>query len=538
VRCAGKGAHEDGNLATKQMQGILKMTGVNLNLINEQLLRLKGGNPARENLSPGKYLARSMTYEPAIRQDGQRTLMVTFGVAEGDHVGRRIVTPVWGRAEQLVTAAANHGALFSLDVFTRRLDDGREFNRVNIETIRLALPTESRVPALPVPETLSVPSVEAIQHATAGHVYGFRCIGRVEIVREIVDWHDCLSVTAECTAPELDGRPVFGSTYAFTDELLKHIAENDRQEELRGSPKRGSMMGFKGTAYAALLTFDIDRTDDAGVGDPENALHDTIRLVVWLVEAGVAAEDVYIFFSGYKGFHVQFPTMLTGAVPSLQFVDTAKQFCTAIAAEAGIAIDENMYKVLQPLRAPNSRNEKSGLFKVRIGLEELVGLNCGEIQEIARSPRPFTLPSFVCSPLEVLADRWRTAERAAGLAKKVQPMCAIAGGQDEPRVTGATWGYLVNGAEHGERATALFKAAANLADFESHEELIRALLQRPVEQSGLSPSEAKGHVDSAIRRAMEQRMQQQLARQGQMQAPAARNIWLKGLETTNLRVSE
>ncbi len=52
---------------------------------------------------------------------------------------------------------------------------------------------------------------------------------------------------------------------------------------------------------------------------------------------------------------------------------------------------------------------------------------------------------------------------------------------------------------------ALFRAAANLADFESRDDLIRALLDRATALCGLPPTEAATHIDSALRRAAEGR---------------------------------
>jgi hypothetical protein len=83
----------------------------------------------------------------------------------------------------------------------------------------------------------------------------------------------------------------------------------------------------------------------------------------------------------------------------------------------------------------------------------------------------------------------------AAEAEKVMPRQ----GEDNARLFRSTWDFLVNGAPEGSRATELYKAAANLLDFESVEDLVRALLQRPVDLSGLSPREADGHIDGAVR---------------------------------------
>ena len=73
-------------------------------------------------------------------------------------------------------------------------------------------------------------------------------------------------------------------------------------------------------------------------------------------------------------------------------------------------------------------------------------------------------------------------------------------------ITKETWDFLISGAREGERADRTFKAAANLCDFTSVEELITALMARPTALCGLPPAEADGHIASAIRRATECRV--------------------------------
>jgi len=165
---------------------------------------------------------------------------------------------------------------------------------------------------------------------------------------------------------------------------------------------------------------------------------------------------------------------------------------------AGVTIDPSLYRTLQPLRCPNSRNEKSGLFKVWLSVDELKSLPMGAIEALARSPRPFTLPPLDLEPLPQLVESWRLAEQQVQAAKLERTVRSK--GDGNARLFRSTWDFLVNGAVEGSRATELYKAATNLMDFESVEALARALLQRPAELSGLSPREADGHIDGAVRR--------------------------------------
>ena len=98
-----------------------------------------------------------------------------------------------------------------------------------------------------------------------------------------------------------------------------------------------------------------------------------------------------------------------------------------------------------------------------------------------------------------LVALWRQAEGALRVAPT--PADRSADGDAPAGISRATWDYLINGAVPGTRAESHFKAAANLADFGSLDELVLALLRRPEVISGLPKREAEAHVESALRRA-------------------------------------
>jgi hypothetical protein len=249
-----------------------------------------------------------------------------------------------------------------------------------------------------------------------------------------------------------------------------------------------------------LITFDIDRKDSSGNPDLEAARTDAGRVVAALIALGVPESSILVFFSGSKGFHVQFPSMHAGATPSLGFATVAGKFCAAIAESIGVVIDENMYRSLQPLRAPNSLNEKTGLHKVRLTVEELNTLSIVDLQVLARAARPFSPPALSCEPLSSLVGQWRRAERRVAEAEAAT--AERHGLREDARIFRSTWDFLVNGAAEGSRATELYKAAANLMDFGSVESLARALLARPTELSSLAPHDAARHIDGAVRNAV------------------------------------
>lgn len=463
----------------------------------QQVERLRTTARSGTGIAAGEYTGRIVAVDQVDDSLGRKAARATFQIDGGAQAGRRIAAYLHGTAVGRLLAPGWQTRQFGFRVYVRQVDDGRAYARVDVETVREVDSGRSTPAAAPD----CLPSASTMLSAVRGFTIGFAFVGQIGMRRSPVDWYEHFGSMAACSAAVPAGQPAFGSTYVFTEELLEHIAANDRIDEEHGRKPRGSLEGFKGKHYSPLLTFDIDRRDKADRPDLLAAGRDTTSLVVTLLEAGMPPDCIMVFFSGGKGFHVHVPSMLTGALPSEIFAAMAKDLCCHIAAQAGIAIDEAMYRPLQPLRAPNSRNEKSGLYKIRLDLDELFGLEIEEIVSLARGPRPFKPPSFVCEPLPAMVALWHQAAEAT----QRQATRWETTGRDgvEARLNRATWEFLINGAAEGQRATELFKAAANLTDFTSVESLARALLQRPAELSGLPQREAEGHIDGAMRRVRE-----------------------------------
>jgi hypothetical protein len=73
------------------------------------------------------------------------------------------------------------------------------------------------------------------------------------------------------------------------------------------------------------------------------------------------------------------------------------------------------------------------------------------------------------------------------------------------RLTKTTMAFIREGAVNGERATSLFRAAANLAELDCPVELAHALLTDAALDCGLTPSEAKRQIDCGLAHARRQR---------------------------------
>lgn len=473
------------------------MPGINLDVLNEQLRRLRADQQAGVPVPVGEYVARVVLTKQVQGRYGRPLNLAVFEVADGPHAGEKIETPVWGNAERQASLAVGRSTKFHVQVYMHRGDDGREWSRVNVEAIRLfgAPATEG------LAELAEVPNVEQVEAAAAEFTRGFQCAGSIGARREVLDWQERYAAMARCEQEWRSGEVVYLSTFSFTTALDEHQAKNDEEAEKEGKPTKGSLKDFEGPCFAQLLTFDTDCRDADGKPDPAGCQHAAVSLVTTLLELGVAPELIWPFYSGSKGFHVQIPAMLAGAAPGLDFHRVVKAFCTLVADRADVVIDESLYKKLQPLRAPNSRHEATGLYKVRLSLDELIDLPFEEIRELCKQPRPFEPTGCRCEPVPVVVGLWQRATRSVREAANKPAARSADGAVGDAQITRATWDYLINGAAPGTRAESHFRAAANLADFASIEELVHALMKRPAGLSGLPAAEAEAHVESALRRA-------------------------------------
>jgi len=313
--------------------------------------------------------------------------------------------------------------------------------------------------------------------------HGFLRVGAKGGHREVVDYGTTIAdYAAHCDLPPGRARsPGYLSVFQYPAEIVAYQREHD-----------GSLKGYRGKCWARWLAVDFD-----GDGSPEGldrALGDARRFARFLIDRGVPADKVLLFFSGGRGFHLMFPSACCGAGPKVGFEGAAGFFCGEIAKLVKGTSDESIFKPLAALRAPNTPHDKSGLYKVLLPREELDGLDAARVTELAREPRPFEMPSWRMKPVAVLVDLWLWACHAEG-TQTARLTAAIDG---ERRVHRDTRDFLMHGAPEGQRGTRLFRAATNLLDFDCPEPLLRALLEPAARLSGYPPEEFDAQINGAI----------------------------------------
>ncbi len=257
-------------------------------------------------------------------------------------------------------------------------------------------------------------------------------IGGVNRRNNVVDLADFLS--------SLNGTPDCYCTFLrFTRDLASYAATNP-------SPKTGkppSVHGYKGDALARFVPFDFDSKDDLPL-----ALNDARAFVRRLESAyDVPPKALRIFFSGFKGFSIEAPgTLFGGFAPDAAPRLAARLGHLARRLTDGLSTaDSSIYDPVRLWRQPNTRNAKSGLFKVPLDPDELLRLDIEPIRVLARTPRTVELPhEDDFEPRPELVRLWSESETQdtggdGGRYDHERPERDFPPAKLEPIVAGCAW---------------------------------------------------------------------------------------------------
>ena len=159
----------------------------------------------------------------------------------------------------------------------------------------------------------------------------------------------------------------YRSLYLYTEDAKQYFEQNNL-----------SIAGYKGKVYSNRLFFDLDSED------VNKAKEDTKELLHRLQQLGVSVENqVRVFFSGRKGFHVEVPTKKNYEPEEL------KSICSNI-AEGLDSFDPVIYNSTRIIRILNTRHQTSNLYKIELEPYDIVELSVEQIQEKAKEKsKPF-----------------------------------------------------------------------------------------------------------------------------------------------------
>ena len=201
-----------------------------------------------------------------------------------------------------------------------------------------------------------------------------------------------------------------------------------------------------------------------------------------------------VFFSGGKGFHVSLPT---GNYPGMSAGnhEVAKVLACRIADEACVTIDSGVYDPIRLSAWPNSRHPRTGLYKVHLDAEELDEMSLRRVLETAAAPVVFDVAPPCSTSVKFAAD-W---DQAAKEAPKVgAPRKPRNGPRKAPNRLTQLLIHDPGDIKPGERHRVIFSAAADLAEFETTDELIAAIVTPPALHTGLPPREVARQIECGI----------------------------------------
>jgi len=191
-----------------------------------------------------------------------------------------------------------------------------------------------------------------------------------------------------------------GILVPHTADLSKYTTDSSKdyytsvykynEKQKKDFDKTGSVAGFK-DVITDKLVFDFDDENN-----PENSKEDTQTLVDRLIDRDVAPDAINVFFSGKKGFHVTVETKESFNPKEL------KQIAKSLAGDLD-TFDTKIYNSNRIFRIPNTLHQKSQLYKIQIGLDELESLSLDEIKKEAFSYYGSIKPIKVKLPEQILS---------------------------------------------------------------------------------------------------------------------------------------
>lgn len=140
----------------------------------------------------------------------------------------------------------------------------------------------------------------------------------------------------------------------------------------------------KGESFMAPLYFDLDYEPDPAVSQA-----DAIKLIDFFTnELDLKESDIWVYFSGSKGFHILVNSEALGIEPRNDLHKIFKHIAGYLIHRLDMqSLDLVVYTEKRMLRLPNSVHQKTKLHKVEINLSEIRDKSLEEIKAIAEQPR-------------------------------------------------------------------------------------------------------------------------------------------------------
>lgn len=142
----------------------------------------------------------------------------------------------------------------------------------------------------------------------------------------------------------------------------------------------GSVAGYFGKSYANWLFVDVDDAEDL------IKAHNTAKNILLYLETEyeVNLDELEVFFSGKKGFHIALPAAWFNWEPSEDLPQIHKSIAKHMFS--GFSIDTAIYEKQRLFRLPNTIHSQTGLYKIKIDARDVLHKSMADIIDMASAP--------------------------------------------------------------------------------------------------------------------------------------------------------
>ena len=240
----------------------------------------------------------------------------------------------------------------------------------------------------------------------------------------------------------------FQKEYNYTDcfQCLYRYSENDVEKALLYAP------------------FYLDLDADITTEKKYNKIRPYI-MRAWLFFTKMLKlkpEEIGLYFSGSKGFHITIDPRILGIVPdkSLNVIYKALALHLYMAYKIPV-IDLRIYDKRRLFRMPNTINSKTGLYKVPITIQQFSLFSYDELIQYAQKPKDITCQLPKMNKEAALLFRART-KRYNRSAKKQKPEISYEIPEEKQELLPCIKQILDDGAIRGARNNTLIILASGL----------------------------------------------------------------------------
>lgn len=191
------------------------------------------------------------------------------------------------------------------------------------------------------------------------------------------------------------------SIFRYSNDIREYRNENG-----------GSVSGYNGPSYADYVPIDIDAP---GFEDLDQAV-ETARTVIGDLQGwGLSYDDVVVYYSGRRGFHILIPTLHFGEFdPHPQFHDLLFEMVVELFHQGTLVkkvetsapspviesdhIDFGPYSRLHMLRMPATIHEKTELWKIPVRERELMNGSAEEAANVIKKTAEERRPKYRPDP--------------------------------------------------------------------------------------------------------------------------------------------